>query len=364
MVGELGSRLSCCDAQSRGNARWIDFQDRQGDRFDCSMFVGSTRSNGCSAAPKSAKGRSPVTEDNQESPRVSIVLPVYNGARYIEGALRSIRAQTMPHFELIIADNASTDDTLDICRRHADDDPRIRILTADRNNGAAWNFNRAVDVVTAPFFKWAAHDDLIDSPYLERCLAVIEVDPSIVLASPKAVDIDEQGDVIGPIHSRSYATQPSVVDRVRDVLSFDTACVEVFGVIRTGVLRTTSLIGPYTSSDRTLLLELALRGTFVEIDDVLMRRRQHGARSIRSNAQDRNAWFDPTRRPGRSWPRWRLTGEYYRSLARAPIRRSDRLIASVSVTRWALQRWGALAREAGGWMRFKLGALSPARVER
>lgn len=271
--------------------------------------------------------------------RITIGLPVFNGERFIEDAIVSIRQQTMPDFELLIADNASTDDTLTICRSHEADDSRIVVMTAQSNRGAAWNFNRCVTHSTAPFFKWAAHDDVIDPTYLDACLSVIEHDPTVVLTYPKAVDIDTHGVLIGPIDSRPYATQAGVRSRVNDFLSFNSACVETFGVIRNETLRETLLIGAYTSSDRTLLLELLLRGRFSEVDEVLMRRRQHESRSVRSDARKRNEWFDPTRRPIRTSPRWRLIREFHRAVSRSKYGYRTKITLHISVVRWAAKLW-------------------------
>ena len=62
----------------------------------------------------------------QRSPCVTVALPVYNGERYLAGALEAILGQTFKDFELIISDNASTDGTEAICRSFAERDPRVR----------------------------------------------------------------------------------------------------------------------------------------------------------------------------------------------------------------------------------------------
>ena len=59
-------------------------------------------------------------------PRVSIAVPVYNGERYLRESLDGLLAQTFTDFELVIADNASTDGTETICREYAARDPRVR----------------------------------------------------------------------------------------------------------------------------------------------------------------------------------------------------------------------------------------------
>src|SRR3954470_1068595 len=97
---------------------------------------------------------------SERRPRVSIGLPVYNGQRFLAPAVSSLLAQTFADFELVICDNASTDDTEAICRRFAERDPRVRYHRNEQNVGAAPNFNRALALSTGQYFKWAAHDDL------------------------------------------------------------------------------------------------------------------------------------------------------------------------------------------------------------
>ena len=68
---------------------------------------------------------------------ISVGMPVYNGERYLASAIESVLAQTFDDFELLIADNASTDDTEAICRDFASRDPRIRYTRHAENIGAA-----------------------------------------------------------------------------------------------------------------------------------------------------------------------------------------------------------------------------------
>ena len=75
------------------------------------------------------------------APRVTIGLPVSNGEKYLATAIESILTQTYSDFELIIADNASTDGTAALCRAYATQDDRIRYVRNARNLGAAPNFN-------------------------------------------------------------------------------------------------------------------------------------------------------------------------------------------------------------------------------
>ena len=70
------------------------------------------------------------------TPQVTLAMPVYNGEKYIAISIRSVLDQDFRDFELIITDNASTDETEAICRELAARDPRIRYVRNERNLGA------------------------------------------------------------------------------------------------------------------------------------------------------------------------------------------------------------------------------------
>ena len=70
------------------------------------------------------------------TPKVSIGMPVYNGAPFIREAIESLLSQTFTDFELVISDNASTDRTEAICREYAEKNQRIRYVRQSENRGA------------------------------------------------------------------------------------------------------------------------------------------------------------------------------------------------------------------------------------
>jgi glycosyltransferase involved in cell wall biosynthesis len=269
--------------------------------------------------------------------RVSIGLPVYNGERYLEDALKSIREQTFTDYELIISDNGSTDRTEEICRRYASIDPRIRYYREDVNRGATWNYNRLLDLTTAPYFKWAAHDDMIAPSYLEKCVEVLDRDPSVVVSHSDDQDIDAEGHPDEsfrrgshlPSFVRGMYDQPSL--RFRRLMRDDHNVEQIFGVIRTDILKKTRLIQSYTDSDRTLLVELALYGKVHEVRERLFIHRHHPNTSVRANPVEkgwhmRAAWFDPALRGRVLWSRWRQLGEYLRMIALGPLSLKERIL--------------------------------------
>jgi glycosyltransferase involved in cell wall biosynthesis len=199
------------------------------------------------------------------APRVTIGLPVYNGDAFLAAAIDSLLAQTYRDFELIISDNASTDGTEAICRDRAARDPRIRYYRSAKNRGAMWNFNYVVELARGEYFKWAAHDDVHEPTYVERCVEVLDRDPGVVLACTKLVDIDENN-VRKPVEVPDLAwdaARPNV--RFRALANPHHRCESVFGVIRASVLRKTMLISDYAGCDRVLLSQIALAGRFHEV---------------------------------------------------------------------------------------------------
>lgn len=280
-------------------------------------------------------------------PRVTLGLPVYNGERYLATAIEALLAQEFGDFELLIGDNGSTDGTESIARWYAAMDPRITIVGSKENRGAAWNYNRLVHLSTGEYFKWSAHDDVCAPGYVARCVEVLERDESVVLAFPRAADIDDDGMVLHTYPSLAYATENEPGRRAQSMLRNVSPCFESFGVVRRSALLRTSLIGPYTGSDRTLFLELAFLGRFHEVDELLFFHRQHTRRSVHRYFDDRarNAWFDPSRPAARTSPRWRLLREYAASTVHAPAPVSDRVTVLAELGAWGWRNHRVLAKE-------------------
>lgn len=302
------------------------------------------------------------------TPRVSIGMPLYNAERYLEQTLDSILAQTFADFELIICDNASTDGTEAICRRYAARDGRIAYSRNPRNLGATYNFNRTFALAHGEYFRHAAYDDPIEPTYLERCVALLDAHPEVVLAYPQSRLIDEDG---GPHRGNLRLTDlnlrmPRPHERFEAYLRIGLAerlCDPVFGLFRRAVLARTPVIGNYVSSDAILLGEIALSGQIAEIPEALFLRRFHKNGSVLANPtiDDRYAWFDPALR-GNVWNRlfrWRWLLELMKAIGRAPLGPLERLRCYLAL-RIFLSRYGfAMARNFAAVVTLALARLRP-----
>lgn len=110
-------------------------------------------------------------------PLVSIGLPTYNRGYCIRRSLDSLLQQTYPFFELIISDNASTDDTQRICEEYARRDPRIRYIRQEKNTGMAPNFYAVLALARGDYFCWAGDDDWYAKEYIQKHVEALEDHP-------------------------------------------------------------------------------------------------------------------------------------------------------------------------------------------
>jgi glycosyltransferase involved in cell wall biosynthesis len=126
---------------------------------------------------------SPADLPTTKDALVSIGLPVFNGARTLEGVVRSVLAQDHERLELVISDNASTDDTESLCRELAAADSRITYHRQPTNLGVLKNFIGAVHLAKGTFFRWIGDDDWLAPNYISRCLDVFARDDRLVLVT-------------------------------------------------------------------------------------------------------------------------------------------------------------------------------------
>jgi len=117
-----------------------------------------------------------------QSGLVSIGMPVYNGALFLDEALSSLMAQDYPGFELIISDNASTDSTEKICRAWAARATRVKYLRHRAGVDVFANFNTSLEAARGEFFMWAADDDLWEPCFVRTLVELLRPDPGAALA--------------------------------------------------------------------------------------------------------------------------------------------------------------------------------------
>lgn len=126
-------------------------------------------------------------------PAISVCMPTYNGAAYLREAIDSVLNQSFTDFELIITDDCSKDDTLDIVESY--DDPRIRACRNDKNKGLVGNWNECLAKAQGRYIQFFFQDDIMARDSLKRKFEMMEQDDSIALCFSASCIVDSNDKV-------------------------------------------------------------------------------------------------------------------------------------------------------------------------
>lgn len=215
-------------------------------------------------------------------PRVSINLPVFNGGASLRRQLDSLLGQTFQDFQVILTDNASTDDTEDIAREYAQRDARILYHRNHKNMGAAFSYRRGFFCsLNADFMVYASHSDYWDPEYLQECVKALDEHPEAVLAySHGGFHSQQPGGEIVPFMDEFAINDPDPASRYLTLLGGIGLCTAYYGLIRMAEYAEieSSLYHCCAALDNVVLSALAIRGTFIQIPRPLLfrERPRHG----------------------------------------------------------------------------------------
>jgi len=145
------------------------------------------------------------------SPKISIVLPVYNREKLLPLAIESCLNQTFKDFELIIIDDCSKDGSHKIAKKYAEQDLRIKVIRNEVNKKLPSSLNIAFKEARGQYFTWTSDDNLFHETALEKMSGVLDNKPDIGLVYTDYTLIDEQGKV----GSRMYQEPPEFLP-IRD----------------------------------------------------------------------------------------------------------------------------------------------------
>jgi glycosyltransferase involved in cell wall biosynthesis len=272
-------------------------------------------------------------------PKVSVVLPVYNGENFLAAAIDSILAQDFTDFELVIADNASTDHTAEICQRYANVDARVRYERNQHNIGMTGNFNKVIALARGEYIKIATHDDIIAPDFLQACVAVLDQCPDIILCYTDSKCIDASGQVI-PARKGTAASWfmnspalPEMSSPKAWVRFYGHTCkartwTQEFGLIRRDILGKAGKWGAFYANDKVLVANLALLGRFHTIERPLFFYRRHQGQSINLGRTKHlyALWFNPDDTGKLIFPSWRILQEYWKGIHNTPLTPLDQTL--------------------------------------
>ena len=183
---------------------------------------------------------SPPPPTAARPPRVTMLMPVYNAARYVEETVASIQAQTFTDWELLAIDDGSTDDSAALLERLAATDRRIRLLRNPGNQGLIRTRNRGLDEASGEYVGWTDADDLSAPARLAKQVDFLDRHPDFGMVGSWVEEIDSEGRpngarwilnappecVPGLMLFRCYCAQSAMLLRRADVEleRYDPAC--------------------------------------------------------------------------------------------------------------------------------------------
>ena len=213
---------------------------------------------------------------------VSIGLPTYNGSKTIRQSLDTLLSQTYKNLELIISDNASTDETGGICEEYAARDSRVRYVRQKENIGATNNFNFVLQKALGGYFMWATDDDLWEPDFIHN-LVDLHIKNNLAVVCFCAYDniafsdeVLKRDPVLFPEHEglNTYARFK------RFLLDKGGKNNYVYGIFKTKYLQESEgfkqfdgIPAKYSSADTFFALEMLTKGPFVSTSKLLWHKR-------------------------------------------------------------------------------------------
>lgn len=223
---------------------------------------------------------------------VSICIPTCNRGSFLRESLDSIRRQNYPQLEIVISDNASSDNTESICRDAAQEDPRIRYIRQPQNLGIHGNHNFCLDESRGEFVCFFHDDDLYAPNIVSAYVSFMDEHPEVGVVCSDWELIDEQGTVIGQRRQGVPAVMPGMKFISRTIRSGRSSIACSGAMARRSALGTArfhdgALVG---FEDFVLWFQIAERAAVGHIGTPLWRYRLHRSslsrQSVRSVAQN------------------------------------------------------------------------------
>ena len=215
----------------------------------------------------------------------SILVANYNNGSYFPECYESIMAQTWQDWEVVIVDDGSTDDSVNIIKQLVADDPRFRYYENEHNHGCGYTKHRCVSLANGALCGFLDPDDVIEPMALERMVAAHQQGDHVLVYS-NCMLCDDQ---LKPYNVYTRARQVDTADPRFFNLDY---AVLAFCSFKREAYAATAGIDPYMQRavDQDLYLKLAEQGAFLFITDVLYRYRMHRTGISVSNEDRAQYW--------------------------------------------------------------------------
>lgn len=203
--------------------------------------------------------------------KVSIILPTYNGKKYIRDSIESIINQTYTNWELIIVNDCSTDDTQKIIEEYQQKDKRIIVINNEKNLKLPASLNRGFEEASGEYYTWTSDDNLYKPNALQVMTEYLDANNSIDLVSAVIDFIDENTKIIGNLNDWFKTRTFEDLYKTNNIMAcfmYRRSVAEKVGEYDTTI---------FTAEDYDYWCRIALNGYIGYINDNLYSYRFHGA---------------------------------------------------------------------------------------
>ena len=224
-------------------------------------------------------------------PRLTVLMPTYNVAPYVREAIESVLAQTFTDFLLLVVDDCSTDNTLEVVS--SIDDPRLRIVQNDRNVGLADNLNRGLEIIDSELFARMDGDDIALPHWLASEVAVLDAHPEVGVCGG---GFERFGTV------KSLVRFPKGHDAIAANMLFE--CTTIVPTVRTEVIRRHNLryrTDAFPAEDYRFWADCLRVTRFANVADTLFLYRMHPTQICSSRREEQQNKVAEVRRYMLQW---------------------------------------------------------------
>jgi glycosyltransferase involved in cell wall biosynthesis len=200
-----------------------------------------------------------------KAPRVSVLLAVRNGAATLPLALRSIALQTEPDWELLVYDDGSSDDTIDLVEGWASAEPRMRVFRSPESRGLGARLNELIDAARAPLIARMDADDVAYPGRLSRQAELLDAQPAVDLVGASIAVFRSDGS----LHGKRWAPPGH-----EQIVGFPFRAFRIFHPTWMGrcewFRQHRYSVGAGTTEDQDLLYRALPVSTYANVPDILL----------------------------------------------------------------------------------------------
>lgn len=219
-------------------------------------------------------------------PKISVIMPVYNGEIYLRSAIDSVLSQSFKDFEFIIIDDASNDSSVQIIQGYNDE--RIRLFVNDVNMGVAATLNKGIDLAVGEYIARMDCDDISMPDRFEKQIKYMDSHDKTVICGSSVIILNETGEYFRPYSESDGAIRADMI--------FNSAFVHPAVMIRASVLKIHNIrydVDYERAEDYEMWSRIIRFGTCYNIQEPLLKYRHHSKqvtqteKDIMANATNR-----------------------------------------------------------------------------